>query len=242
MPQAVSASFSSANMRRLLDHAARIAAVSLAHGTQPFGLDKQAREKGEGAVARDVKKSVLRVGDAYASIKRVNVPASAAFWKAVKAKKWPDAQRILDQSGAALAGIPILAQPDEARRKAARTDRGRPRGKASQILQSTRLQSRYIKEAQKRVGTGKGGWAACAYLLKSTRGIPAWVTRHGHGTGTVIRLNSRGRPRITLINRVRYSSEILPANEKARAHRLANERMSKFLASSIRAIKARRKR
>jgi hypothetical protein len=229
------------NAGQVLEQGARVAAVSLARSTQPYGDGDTARHQGENAVARDYKKAVARVGDAFVAIKEVDKDLANAFWKAVTGRKWARAQEILNKSGCRLAGVPIVAEVDDSKRQMLRRN-GRVKSGPTQIARTTRLQNRGIKQAQRDTGKGKGGWASCARILGNTRGIPAWVTRHAQGRGAVIRNYNKGRSSITLRNNVKYSNQILRPSEKARAMRIATERMRAHLNISIEKLKAKRRR
>ena len=72
----------------------------------------------------------------------------------------------------------------------------------------------YIKERQQFVGFAKAGWISAGSSLGRVTRVPAWITRHvgkapGHGIN-----NSQGiDPHCTLVNDVRYVSQILPKSQ-----------------------------
>lgn len=103
------------------------------------------------------------------------------------------------------------------------------------MLVSEGSMNRYKKFILKRVGFGKGGWAAAARAIGGTRGLPQWVTRHKATGSAVDNSQSLSNPSVTIINSVSYISKICTPYQMARA--MAYQR-GKMLASMEKAASA----
>jgi hypothetical protein len=101
----------------------------------------------------------------------------------------------------------------------------------------------YTNKVKKRVGIAKSGWAACATKIALeqkqalTAGIPAWVTRHASGRNGEVKDKSRDakNPRVTMTNRVPWTSQNLTPNETMKALNRARDNFVKYMNKAIRA-------
>ncbi len=215
--------------------AGRLAAVSLAFQTQPFGDSQQSEAIGKVAVTRDIYKVYTTPGKAYEDI---DAKAQPGFWKAVVARQWDRAQKILLRAGRTLKSTPI--QPFDAgkQHRQLRNNRGRITGaqKPVMIVQDTQALKTYVAVEMAKVGYGKGGWATCARALGGIRGIPGWVHKHA-SPGSVIENYGTARTSITLINQVPYASAILSPSQKSQAVSIAAERLFRSLRIAARGRK-----
>jgi hypothetical protein len=208
--------------------AARIVAVSLATSTQPFGTGSDAKKQGENAVQADLRKLYGDATDAYVVIAAAEQQMAEAFYKAMQRGRYDKAQKILLTSGSSWRAVPI-AEFDSGLHERNRNARGRvSRHVPAQITRGTGAFKGYLKKKVAMVGFGKAGWATCASILESTRGIPQWVTRHTAAPGSVLDgTRSNDKPFIILTNGVRYAHLILTEGAKLEAVRIGLDRYFK---------------
>ncbi len=209
---------------------ARLTAVALAYQTQPFGDNSQGA--GIAATATDIRRVYATVGQVFKDIN--NAGSAAGFWKAVVARQWTRAQKILAKSGNAFRLTLIQPFDGGAAHRQLRNNQGRiPKSqKAVMIVQdATRLKT-YVDLETKKVGFGKGGWVACARALGGTRGIPGWVSRQ-KSPGTVVERYNTAISSVVMTNQVPYASEIITAGGKADAIRIAGQRLAKSVRAAV---------
>ncbi len=206
---------------------ARLTAVALAFQTQPFGDNSQGA--GIAATATDIRRVYATPGQAWDDIGGA-FKASFGFWKAAKSRDWTRAQKILNRAGTKFKLTPIQPFDGGAAHRQLRNNQGRiPKSqKPVMIVQdATRLKT-YVDSETKKVGFGKGGWAACARALGGTRGIPGWVSRQ-KSPGTVAERYNTAISSVVMTNEVPYASEIINQAGKAEAIRIAGERLAKSI-------------
>lgn len=236
---------------------ARLAAVSFAFQTQPFGGSKatggqqdSAKRQGEGAVERDIRRVVKVASDVYPALEKQAVGAGRAFYSYMKKGSYDLARQMLVRLR--VPGF-IQAEVGEMSGRYHKSARApipkRPRISSSQkpllITNAIAPIKNYVKEVKKRVGIAKGGWAACAMQLGGTRGrmatntegvqqqaIPAWVKRHagGRASGTVIDQSENFMVgRIHMVNNVPWVSNCLSDQQAQRALDIQKERMQRAI-------------
>jgi hypothetical protein len=206
-----------------MKRAARLVAVSLATSTQPYGMDEAAKTEGEVATASDIRRCYATPSQVYAAFPDVRF--AKAFYARLKAGQLEHAQSILDANCPTFKGTPI-GEFDLFLHQGRRNKRGRisKNQKPLQIVVNPKALFDYIKSEVKLVGWGKSGWAACAKILESTRGLPRWVTRHGAPGVVIDGTRSSDTPFIILINQVSYAALILTPADKAEAVRIGLDR------------------
>lgn len=214
---------------------ARLAAVSLAFQTQPFGDSLTTRAVGIAATGRDIYRVYSTPGTAFKDI--ANARAADGFWKAVKLGNWLRAAKILGKSSNAFKVTPIQDFDGGSSHKQLRNNQGRipPSQKPVMIVKNPQQLKSYVSAEQKKVGFGKGGWASCARALGGTRGIPGWVSRQG-SPGQVIEDYKADRSSVTMINQVPYASSIINASGIQDAVAIAKDRLAKSIEIAIRNI------
>lgn len=187
---------------------ARVACVNLAHNTQPFGKDKNAKLLGERAISSDIGK-VFYTPEPYGGFVEALTEAAQQSYRQKERKSKRDYNS--DEATlkfynrvngyAASGNFKALRKLAEnfnwqgvlddidpvAHQEARRGPRQRIKERAFQsrlVLKSRRTLDRYIASVQKKVGFTKAGWSKCATEVpvkmasSRTRGIPQWVTRH----------------------------------------------------------------
>lgn len=211
---------------------ARLVAVSLAIQTQPFGSSATSQAVGQVAVSRDIYRVYATPGTVYKDI--ANQGAASGFWKAVKSSAWDRAAQIVQRASGSFKSTPISGFDGGAQHKSLRNNQGRiPESqKPVMIVRNPSAIKTYVSAEQKKVGFGKGGWAACARALGGTRGIPGWVSRQ-NSPGTVIENYKAERSSVVMTNEVPYASEILSPSQKQEAINVALDRLRKSILAAL---------
>ncbi|NDD54501.1 hypothetical protein EBZ39_11610 [bacterium] len=97
--------------------------------------------------------------------------------------------------------------------------------------------NQYLKKIQQRVGTAKGGWAACAKVIGGTRGIPGWVTRQTNrlaGGSVVDNTRNTRNPFVSMTNSVPWIDKCLNDGQMQRAFDIQKEKMLSYIDRVIR--------
>jgi hypothetical protein len=217
----------------VLHQAGRLCAVSAAFQAQPFGIDEKAQALGVVATTRDIYRVYATPGKAYDDIS--DDGAKSGFWKAVKTSAWDRAAKILNRSGARLKGTLIDNFDGGAQHRQLRNSQGRipASQKPVMIVKDPQKLKSYVLTETKKVGFGKGGWAACASALGGTRGIPGWISRQ-NAPGKVSENYGATVMSITMTNQVPYASSILSSAQKQEAVRIAMDKLGASIAIAIR--------
>jgi hypothetical protein len=153
-----------------------------------------------------------------------------ALQKITKDFGWKNARRTID---------PAI---HEARRTGRRSKVRKQPGDMTLILNTEKHLQSYIKKRQKMVGLTKAGWAKAADMIptsnkgSATRGIPQWVTRNkGKASASIQDLSRDERnPRVTMSNRIPWTSNNMSPNEARKALELAKANWVEYLNKSMR--------
>ena len=225
---------------------ARLLCVELARRTQPFGDKDDAKKSGEKAITRDLR------GKGGGGTVRAGIFSGHDFtpdmgyeWYATG----PNVRLFISKDGYAygtdktyfkesashgeLRSIHKSKFVNGKMSSAGGRDRSIGRWKFIEkwFIPKAALDS-YVDSQILKVGWAKSAWAACARELRrvtsgsATRGIPSWVTRHDSPNSDVID-NSRNltNPSVTLTNRTKYASQVLPAGEVNNAKAIVISKM-----------------
>jgi len=100
----------------------------------------------------------------------------------------------------------------------------------------------YIKEAQKRVGLCKSGWADCARQIGGTngdnaRGIPAWAKQASRNGKIEDHSKDKKNPHFVMTNTTPWVSDLLKEKERSNAMRVAKNKLIEALDRSFNAAK-----
>jgi len=221
---------------------ARLLAVDLAFRTQPYGKGKSSRDKGEGAIVRDIlggrkRRGILVAMDDAMIAAAIETGAYSTGRIRLFVRKdgtvyGTDQQHFRpDASYEEIRQIHRSAFQNGRMTQAGGRTRDIGRWKfIEQLVTKKTTAERYIKAIQKRVGWAKAGWATCARLLGGTRGIPQWVTRHRKAPGRITDNTADRNPSVTLHNDVPYSREVLHRNAMSQAQRNVAKNIEKRLA------------
>lgn len=204
----------------------RNVAVSLATSTQPYGVGDGARRAGELATSRDIQRVYATPEKVFAAFP--DRRKAQTWWQLMQQRQYARAQNVQDAHCPEYRLVKIAPFDGGTAHLAARK-KGRVSARQRPVLvvQTTRNLAAYIKQETDRVGEGKAGWAACAKVLGSTRGLPQWVTRHvGKRSGGAVHENYSGAVfKVTLENQVTYAQDILSPGEKQVAVRIGLDRL-----------------
>jgi hypothetical protein len=224
-----------------LERAGRLISVELSKRAQPFGIDSQARAKGEGATAGDIWRCYATTSDVFLSFPEKR--QGARFWRAIKSGNFGLAQSIMHAHCSRFANKEIKPFDGGAGHRSVRNNRGRVSKRQDPlfVVQTPRNLTAYVKTEVYRVGEGKAGWAACAKILGGTRGLPQWVTRHAGkiAPGFVGKNYSGNVKTVRLENQVSYAQNLLTPGDKAQAVKIGIDRMTKGILTAERRVAAR---
>jgi hypothetical protein len=179
----------------------RALAVRLTNATQPFGMNADSRKKGENAILRDIAAITKPLNkEWYAEAQRMKQFDPGAFKRRFTTK---DGRVWLEEQDYELNASNIKEFHQKMRnRSTGRTktagmktrDIGR-HGAADRGYVLDKVQAKYIKETQKKVGIAKAGWAECASMLggfarvKGVGSVQGWIqkliSKYGKGSVTV---------------------------------------------------------
>lgn len=164
------------------------------------------RQQGEGALVRDIHRSVFPLrADGFRDVKvrkRVSV--------AVRAEDVVGLQAMVTAGvfGAQRINVRVLPAGNEyTAHQQSRSSRGRVRLKTPRFaVPGNAYLKKYIKEAKRAVGQAKGGWAASLEALGGR--APYWVARHQRA-GTCIDNLKQGQAELSfsMINRSKWSGD-----------------------------------
>jgi hypothetical protein len=225
----------------------RLVAVNLAFQTQPFGDGSSAKEKGQGAVSRDIKRVFKPAKNTTGVIKRSDTQpgqtktqnaeqAARVFAGYVLRGQNAKATEILQRLNIPKYFSAIVAPVDGAKHQSARHGSRRtvPKNQfVGLVIPKENTLESYVKKISQNVGIAKGGWADCAKKLGGSRGIPGWASRHAgkRAKGSVLD-NSSGTgddQSVTMTNHVPWIDKCLNAGQIQRALDIQKEKMTKAI-------------
>lgn len=227
-------------LRDVLDSGARVAAISCAKSTVPFGTGQDAKSAGEAAVRRDISRVYGNAGGAFEAINGKR--EKGAFWTHYKKGDYDAAEDIANDAGVKVGDFDGGAAHRSARNRRGRVNQTKP--SIFIIRPSERRQlDRYIKQEVDHVGTAKGGWVDVVRAiggqirgLREEGDITAnWITRKGRGYGRATRGGSEENPQIKITSRIPYADQALGSRAKAEAIRIAKHRSLENLRYAVNA-------
>lgn len=186
---------------------ARTGARQLAMRTEPMGLTGKAKRVGEMAVSRDVSLSYASTGRTYNELRKISPRKARAYGAAIEKGDHAAAERVVR---ATLAGFRDVEATDSGQHlERLRDGKGRVRRPEIVNLTDEGAVSAIRKEKLLTAGTAKAGWVQAGEAIGSKSRFPAWLRKAASlGSASVLR---RGwNTVVTLFNRVRYTSNVLP--------------------------------
>jgi hypothetical protein len=224
---------------------ARLCAVELANRTQPFSVGKgsgaSAKVAGETRTANDIGKIIKtrdRLGEIISKTKSDSL--RAYYEKLAASNRWTELKDIFQKVGLGAVDF-ISAQGIRAAHKGNRSKiTGRAFNKPSTLYIATSGLPAYIKEAVKRVGLSKSGWADCARQIGGVkgdagRGIPAFAKRHKGGLGKVTEFINGANTSFTMTNSIPWIDKICPLSQQRAALTIAKTKMIEQMRRAIKA-------
>lgn len=199
---------------------ARTGARQLAMRTEPFGLTGKSKRIGEMAVSKDVSLAYSSTGRTYNELRKISERKARAYGKAMEAGDHKAAERIIRST---LPDWQEVSPTDNGEHlERLRDSKGRVRSPQIVNLANDGAVSAIRAEKMQTAGTAKAGWVQAAEAIGSKSRFSSWLRKSGalgaarvlkRGWGTVV----------TLFNRVRYLSNVLP-DSKLRAALRQTER------------------
>lgn len=154
------------------------------------------RAQGRKVVDRDIRRAVnpLRPADFKSPVIR----------KLIRERNLPALEAIFARFDGGMAGYKVRAFSPELH-TSKRDRRGRVTRPAKVVTPDAGLVRDYIREVQKRVGRGKGGWVRTITTMGGT--VPAWLQPH-QVTGTVEDLIESPNPTVRMKNHSEWAGDI----------------------------------
>jgi hypothetical protein len=226
----------------------RLLGLELMRQAQPFGIDRNAKESGEGAIRKDMNMIFVILNDYWMSrFKDAKQVGESLYNKA--GEPWiTDQYNLVTTISEVKAWLKKNRNPNTGR-PSKRGDKTIGRHKAhAYMVMSEKLLEKAKKHVVKAVGWSKAGWAKAAQECKADTkaaaklsGIPLWIKRHvGAAKGAARDMtngwwNTSGNPKIVLRSGVPWQSKILSKNQTIDAVNLTRGKFISFLSRSIRA-------
>jgi hypothetical protein len=226
----------------------RLLGLELMRQAQPFGIDRKARDAGEGAIRKDLNMVMVVLNDywhrRFKDAKEVN---ESLYNKA--GEPWiTDKYRLATTIKEITAWLKQNRNPNTGR-PSKRKDKTMGRHKAHEyMVTSERLIEKAKKEVAKAVGWSKAGYAKAAQECKADTkaaaklsGIPLWIKKHvGAARGTAHDQTEgwwgkTNNPKITVKSGVQWMDKILSEKQKENAKNLTRGKFIRFLSAAIRA-------
>lgn len=242
-----------------IGQAARLAAISCAMSTQPFGTGLDAKSAGENAIKHDLFGGKHRPGIFLVLPDEViNKAMDTGVYSTGNVRLFVNkdgtvygTDRVHFLPNASLQQL-VKIHDDARSKTSGRTsqaggwDKTTGRWKfTTQYTIRQKAADALLKFLQKRVGFAKGAWANMARQLGGTRGLKsvqrltnsqtpdisaAWILRHKTSPYRLIRVSTNpDHPVVVMTTLVRYTEAILTPNQRRNAERIAYERLAKSL-------------
>lgn len=186
--------------------------------TQPFGLDLQAKKKGESSIAK--------------ALQILFVPITRKDARKMEAMRLTRARWTLLESGAYVtpqAFIVTSMSSAAAAHKAARDNRGRISSSAEQVAIITSVFRSYYQQIKRRVGFAKSCWAKAIQQAVGKVRAPQWIMRHVTSPGVGAARLKGGKKGITLRSSLRYMAKVFPRGQQIEAMRIARAKFLRYL-------------
>lgn len=188
----------------------QIAAYQLAYRVQPFGVSGKSKDILDKAIYKDIAKAYKTTGSTYAEIKLKNPNLAAAYLKAVEANDLREAERIVER---VLVDYTAVQNTDDGEYlKSLRNQKGRVDTRKPMNLTNDGVVSNLKKKLSMRAGLVKAGFMKAGQALGWRRRIPKWLQQSiPLGSAKIIR--NGYKTIVTIINHVRYASDVMPEGQ-----------------------------
>lgn len=224
-------------LESLVKQEARGLAVELARNTRPFGFAEKAKQRGEGAVAKDILKVFATPDQAYQKMQGADKEHADRFWANIQNRRFARAKQALSESSSGWKNIPV-GRLDPQRHKESRTGphANVTRKEPAQVVTSRKVLDTYIAKVQRRVGFAKGTWLKAAKAIGGrVRGTVQWATRHKQSPGTA-KVKTGDKPAVTLVSNLDYMEQVTTHTGIELALTVAAARLRKALSTSLQRI------
>lgn len=215
----------------LVKQEARGLSVELARNTRPFGFSEKARKTGEKAVAKDIGGVFALPSDAFEEIRKSDPAAADRFWANIQNRRFARAENNLRQTSSGWKDLTV-GRLDPKLHRWGQLGAAKPK----QIVTSPKARETYIARIQKRVGFAKGSWLNAGKAIGGrVRGAVQWATRHKQAPGSAT-IRTGDNPAVTLVNKLDYIEDVSTRKGIQLALRVAEARLRRALATSLRRI------
>lgn len=226
-------------LSREIKNCGRRVAVNLAFETEPRGFDEGAHLAGMESIRGDVRKIYGDAETAYGVLYQSDPARAKLFYFCMTNGQYLRAQILLAQSGTSWRNIDIDPL-NPALHNSNRNNRGKAvRRVPAQIVQNKAVLDEFVTEQAAKSGLGAAGWARCATILGSSRGIPGWK-KGSHGVPFELgKVNDNtgdlDEPFIEMDNLVPYISNICDDGKQLKAMGREEEILADLLLQAIEA-------
>lgn len=197
---------------------ARTGSTSLANHVEPFGTAKKAKNILEGSILKDISKAYHGTGKTYNEIRKISPNLAIAYIKAVKNNDLEAAERYARR---AISNYQDVKYSDSGEYlQSIRGSKGRVTKDAPISLINDQEIESIRREKILSAGTAKAGFLQAGQSIGSKKRIPAWLKKSGVlGSSNIVR--NGWKTVVTIINHVRYASNILSESRVNKAVRSA---------------------
>jgi hypothetical protein len=209
------------------------AAYQLAYRVQPFGVSNKSKEILHKAIYKDVSKAYKTTGTTYADIKLKNPKLAAAYMKAVEANDLRAAERIVDKVLSNYTAVEATDSGDylqSIRNQKGRVDTDKPMN----LTNEGQIKSLKDKLAP-RAGLVKAGFMKAGESLGWKRRVPKWL-QNAIPLGSSKILRNGYKTVVTLINHVRYASNVMSDSQAQAAIKNAYNNQIRKLKKQLQAL------
>ena len=215
----------------LVKQEARGLSVELARNTRPFGFSEAAKKRGEKAVAKDIGVVFALPSDAFEHIRKSDPAAADRFWANIQNRRFSRAENNLRRTNTGWKDLSV-GRLDPKLHRWGQLGASKPK----QIVTSPKARDTYIAKIQKRVGFAKGSWINAGKAIGGRiRGAAQWATRHKKSPGNAV-VKTGDKPAVTLVNKLDYIEDVSTRKGIQLALRVAEARLRRALATSLRRI------
>lgn len=212
---------------------AQNAAYQLAYRVQPFGVANKSKDILDRAIYKDISKAYKTTGSTYAEIKKRNPSLAAAYLKAVELNDLREAESIVER---VLSDYTAVQNDDSGEYlQSLRNGKGRVDSPKPMNLTNNGAVNDLKKRLSMRAGLVKAGFMKAGQALGWKRRIPKWLNQSLPLGSGKIRRNGY-KTIVTIINHVRYASNVMPDSQVKAALQNAYRNQISKLKRQIKAL------
>lgn len=190
---------------------AQLGSKQLAIRTKPYGITGNSKLTAEKAIFKDVNKVYQNVGVTYNTIKKYNIKKANAYAYAMNHGETQNAENI---ARSVLGSFRVGNVDSGQRLESNRKSNGRVIVANNPIGVADESQIASIKDQKKiSAGLAKSGWIQAGKSIGAKARIPAWLRKSMSGLGSSKTIKAGWKTTVTLINHVRYASDVIKKHQ-----------------------------